>query len=536
MNYNLPVKTIKIEGDITNLNGLFLKKTLQIGFNEINTTIIKGKGYIIFDFGKEISGGARILTLSAKGERKVRLRFGESVSETLADIGFKNATNNHSTRDMTVELQPWSDMTFGQTGYRFLRIDFLDENGYYEIKSILSAETIDESPILGSFTCDDEVINNIYNTAAYTLRLCIQNGYFWDGIKRDRLVWIGDLYPEMLASHCLYGVRSEINASLEFAKETTPLPKWVSDMPAYSLWWIINAYDEYYFSGNADYITENADYVEGIIGMVDKLVDENGYTHFPGDFIDWPTAPLENEEIERHDDRLTGMRYLTQICVEKAKEILKLENKNVDICNSILSRLEKANNFVKKYKQIAGIGVLSGDYNENNLNVLLKDGAKGLSTFMSYPILKGISHYGKHSEALEIMKTYYNGMLSVGATTFWEDFDVKWLENCYRIDELPVDGKIDIHGDYGAYCYKGYRHSFCHGWSAGVIPYLTEEVAGIKVVEAGCKKIKIEPNIANLNNVKVKFPTPYGILEVEHKKVDGKVITTVSAPKEIEII
>ena len=134
------------------------------------------------------------------------------------------------------------------------------------------------------------------------------------------------------------------------------------------------------------------------------------------------------------------------------------------------------------------------------------------------------------------MKTYYNGMLSVGATTFWEDFDVKWLENCYRIDELPVDGKIDIHGDYGAYCYKGYRHSFCHGWSAGVIPYLTEEVAGIKVVEAGCKKIKIEPNIANLNNVKVKFPTPYGILEVEHKKVDGKVITTVNAPKEIEII
>jgi hypothetical protein len=44
---------------------------------------------------------------------------------------------------------------------------------------------------------------------------------------------------------------------------------------------------------------------------------------------------------------------------------------------------------------------------------------------------------------------------------------VAWTNNAFRIDELPVAGKKDIHGDYGEFCYKGFRHSLCHGWSSG---------------------------------------------------------------------
>ncbi|MFQ9800204.1 MAG: hypothetical protein ACLR23_16090 [Clostridia bacterium] len=32
-------------------------------------------------------------------------------------------------------------------------------------------------------------------------------------------------------------------------------------------------------------------------------------------------------------------------------------------------------------------------------------------------------------------------MLSLGATTFWEDFDLRWLENAARIDELTPEEK-----------------------------------------------------------------------------------------------
>lgn len=43
---------------------------------------------------------------------------------------------------------------------------------------------------------------------------------------------------------------------------------------------------------------------------------------------------------------------------------------------------------------------------------------------------------------------------------------------------IVPEGKVDIHGAYGDYCYNGYRHSLCHGWSSGPCPWLTEHVLG----------------------------------------------------------
>ena len=69
-------------------------------------------------------------------------------------------------------------------------------------------------------------------------------------------------------------------------------------------------------------------------------------------------------------------------------------------------------------------------------------------------------------------------MLSIGATTFFEDFDLKWLDSAGRIDSLSQPGQEDIHGDRGKHCYVGYRHSLCHGWASGVIAFIKEEVSG----------------------------------------------------------
>ena len=59
--------------------------------------------------------------------------------------------------------------------------------------------------------------------------------------------------------------------------------------------------------------------------------------------------------------------------------------------------------------------------------------------------------------------------------TFWEDFNIEWTKNAARIDELVPEGKVDVHQSYGDYCYKGFRHSLCHGWSAGVLQFIKEE-------------------------------------------------------------
>ena len=87
-------------------------------------------------------------------------------------------------------------MEWGSTGYRFIRIDFLRE-GVYSLLKIYGTFLHGEPP-KGSFECDDEIVNRIYETAAHTIWLNMQNGCIWDGIKRDRWVWGGDLYLSIL--------------------------------------------------------------------------------------------------------------------------------------------------------------------------------------------------------------------------------------------------------------------------------------------------------------------------------------------------
>ena len=542
MRYFFP-KRIIFSQNVDNVETLLKEKTLQIGLNEREYAVFKGKSYVILDFGEEVSGGARILNYGANEHSVVRLRFGESVSETCAELGygFGFATNDHSLRDFTMALQNYSDMTFGQTGFRFLRVDGVGEGTELLVKSIVAAVDTDTREELGGFECDDPLVNEIWTTAACTIRLCLQNGYFWDGVKRDRLVWIGDLYPEMRAAQCLFGDVPETENSLAFVQSQTPLSEWMNGIPAYSLWWLIILADEYAVKGDKTPFIAYLPYINGLVKQISEQVKENGETTYSWDFIDWPscfheTEMKENGEVKKSDSH-AGVAYLTKIAMQKTAEFLTACGEDATLCYDIIRRLNSKPQAVIQYKQIAGLGVWSGDKSDNNKEVLLRGGAKGLSTFMSYPILTAVAAYGEYETALAMMKEYYGGMLSVGATTFWEDFDLDWLENCGRIDELPQMGKVDIHGDKGAFCYTGFRHSFCHGWSAGVIPYLAETVAGIHPVGAGRKVFRIQPQLSGLKHLKIKYPVANGVLEVEHTlQADGSVETKVQAPDGVEIL
>ena len=153
---------------------------------------------------------------------------------------------------------------------------------------------------------------------------------------------------------------------------------------------------------------------------------------------------------------------------------------------------------------------------------------------MSYYMLSALADAGKTAEALSMLKTYYGGMLKAGATTFWEDFDIDWLKDGAALDSLS--GEYDIHGDNGAHCYIGYRHSLCHGWSSAPAAFLAERVLGIRLLEPGCRRIGIYPELGGLEWAEGEYPTPYGTVSVKCRKTgDGKISVEYKAPEQIEI-
>ena len=106
--------------------------------------------------------------------------------------------------------------------------------------------------------------------------------------------------------------------------------------------------------------------------------------------------------------------------------------------------------------------------------------------------------------------------------TFWEDFDLDWTRNAARLDEFCPEGKDDIHGAFGAYCYPSFRHSLCHGWASGPASFLLQYVLGVTDVSDGGRNCSIEPHLGNLEWAEGSFPTPYGLLTVSVRKAgDG---------------
>ena len=52
----------------------------------------------------------------------------------------------------------------------------------------------------------------------------------------------------------------------------------------------------------------------------------------------------------------------------------------------------------------------------------------------------------------------------------------------------------------------------------------------------GCRTLKIEPHLGDLEWVEGTFPTPKGDVRIYHRKQNGKIVTKVKAPKGVKII
>ncbi|VGO16255.1 hypothetical protein PDESU_04846 [Pontiella desulfatans] len=243
---------------------------------------------VLVDFGRELHGGVALASgpISEKG-MKVRVRFGESVAETMAELGERGACNDHAIRDSVIELPALGTHELGNTGFRFARIDLVTE-GVLSLDSIRAVSLMRDMPRLGSFRCSDQRLNEVWDTAAHTLHLCCQE-YIWDGIKRDRLVWMGDMHPEVMAMMAVFGPQEIVNASLDYMQKTTPADQWMNGLPSYTLWWLRCQHDWYYYTGDLEYLKGHHEYIVDVFDHLDRYIGTNHACTLQKGFLDWPT-------------------------------------------------------------------------------------------------------------------------------------------------------------------------------------------------------------------------------------------------------
>lgn len=498
--------------------------------------VIEKNGFVILDFGKELCGRLHIVFGWNDFNGKVRIRLGESVAETCAEIGEKNVGNYHSLRDNCYSVVSWGDVSTSESGFRFARVENVSEKAV-NISVIFAEESLNGLNVAGAFRCSDNELNNIYKTAERTLSLCVRDDDIWDGIKRDRVFWMGDFYPELLGSYMIYGDIPQFEAVLDCIKYFDG--HWVNNIPSYSAWWLICLEKYYELSGNGEYIKKMLPYAEKVIKDFSTIINENGDVSYENSdliffggnefFVDWPTNGKPDSEL--------GWRYLITYCMQRTKNLYRVFGYDYSLVNSIISRLDKYNYRPSDFKQVTALGVLAGKISPCEAKEKLKNGsAKGMTSFMSFAIIEALRMVGEGEFALSVIKEYFGAMIEVGATTFWEDFDMEWLkDNPTNIESMPDKTRKNIHADYGQFCYLGLRHSLCHGWSCGFVDFLYKYVLGIVPVKEGYSEITVKPNLCGMSYVEGKIPTKYGIIDVKHTVSGSKIETKLILPVGIKI-
>jgi hypothetical protein len=95
-----------------------------------------------------------------------------------------------------------------------------------------------------------------------------------------------------------------------------------------------------------------------------------------------------------------------------------------------------------------------------------------------YAVMAASTALGEVAAGVDLVRRYWGAMIELGATTFWEDFDLAWVRGATGIDRpVPPDG-IGIHERFGRCSAVGLSQSLCHAWSAGPTAWLSRHVAG----------------------------------------------------------
>ena len=494
-------------------------------------------GGILLDFGTELTGNIEIFTPITKDKNLplVRIRFGESVAEAMAELGGDaNAQNDHAVRDQTVRL-PWlGKITVGPSGFRFVRIDNVDPKESAQISEVRAVLLLRDVPQVGSFRCDDERLNQIWKVGAYTVHLNMQE-YLWDGVKRDRLVWIGDMHPEVATINAVFGFNDVVPRSLDLTRDITPVTEWMNGISSYSMWWVLIHEQWWMHHGDRAYLAAQKPYLSALLKKLAALIGPDGREKIDGlRFLDWPSSPNQQGVT-------AGLQGLLVMTLESGERLMKVldDAPTAALCAAAAARGRKVVPAVNASKSGAALLALAGmtDAKKTADDVLKVGGAKNISTFYGFYVLQALAKAGETNPALDFISTYWGAMLDLGATTFWEDFDLDWTKDAARIDELVPAGKKDVHGGYGAYCYIGFRHSLCHGWASGPTAWLSENVLGITPLEPGFKRVRIVPQLGRLQWAEGAYPTPLGPIKVRHERqADGTVKSKIDAPAGIVVV
>lgn len=462
---------------------------------------------LLIDFGREVSG--RLLIESACDcEARILLSYGESEGEALSGEDYLG-TN-------LLTIPPHGTARGPKSGFRYARLRFVGGAPLTAFRSIHLEGIAYPVQYAGSFASSDAVLNRIWQTAAYTAHLCMQDGV-WDAPKRDRGWWAGDLAVSGPAISDVFGDRFLLDDTLTHLIPAAGQD--VNGIPGYTALWIITLADLYRHSGDKAGLEEKHAALLQLLQQMENELDTSDRflnPHHRWLFVDWSPGLFaftseaeEGTEFEFVLGFREGAWLLNELGDTAAAR--RYSERASALAAQARQQFRDVNGVFGERWQLNAMAVLAGfatpqDYPAIWSRVFRNIGSEDTQTQTISPyfndfLIEAMAEMGHRRAAVNWMREYWGGMLAEGATSFWEAYDLRWDKQHPHL-HLQADGTT------------GYFVSLAHGWSAGPASWFMEQLLGVKATGPGSSTVQIRPELAGLQWIRGAVATPRGPIRV----------------------
>lgn len=450
---------------------------------------------------------------------KVKAKAGQRIeikTDNYMGGGSANVRSVYITRDGVQEYE-----SFGWMNGHDVRYTIPDGVKVLEVKY---RETGYNADFAGSFKCDDEKLNLLWEKSKRTLYVTMRDNYM-DCPDRERAQWWGDMVNEMgeafyvfdavkgpmLAKKGIYELaRWQRGDKVIYSPVPAGLPKksgvhkrdgaWDRELPRQMLasvgWYGFWTY--YWYTGDRRTIVDVYPHVRDYLSLW-KIGGDGLIIHRAGDWdwTDWGT----NKDVAVIENAWVYLAF------KAAVEMAKLSGDEKDIAGYKAKMDSIEGNFNKafwrgdcyrdpKYKgktddRAQAMAVVSGlakqEYYPAIKGVLKTQ--EHASPYMEKYVLESLYMMGAEDQAIKRMKKRWEKQLDSPITTLWEGWGL---------------GKEGFGGG-----------TYNHAWSGGPLTILSQYGAGVAPTKPGFKEFAVLPQMGTLSNIETVVPTRYGDIDLK---------------------
>ncbi len=471
----------------------------------------------LYDAGVQLLARA---VIRGRGEGTVAVHAGETCEEALSSVV--------EVREQVVpELQVKGDGEYQaetKLAFRYLRLACTAGVGVDEVQA---AASFYPAQYRGAFACSDPLLSSIWMHAAYTLRSCMQ-WLFVDGLKRDRLPWVGDLYACNLSNYHSFFEKPISEYSTMAMMAPDPEETDINGIITYSLFWVMAVRDHLLHFGDSSFLRGVLPYCDKLLTVIMNKADGQGLlpsNRFRWVYVDWAevdtmgncaflnclyvmaleAAAELHRAVGENDPAGTYARLAGELrCI--CRNLFWDDERNLFVDNADQGKPGK--HFGRQTNALAVLsGVCSPEQRPDVLrHVLLNREVAPVGTpYMKFFEARALAVCGAQEAMVAMIRDYWGSMVEAGASTFWEAHEVaqQGMER-YAFYDRPF-GK-----------------SLCHAWSSGPLHLLSSELFGLHPLKCGWSEFSFTPSRAGLEWVCTETPTPHGAIKIQ---MNGRLVT-----------